>query len=316
MIMKIEGMFSVLITPFFDDGSLNIEGFKQNLHFQLQHNVDGIVVLGTTGEAPTITEKEKELIIKTAREIVPDHTMLMVGTGYYSTQTTIHATKVAKDLGADAALIVTPYYNKPTQEGIYRHFQAITSNVDIPIMLYNHQGRTGQNIQTDTLKRIASLPNIVGVKEASGNITQMMDVIEQLRKVNPNFSVMSGDDMLTLSLMAHGGDGILSVISNLVPGMVKTLVDAAQVGDYTEARRIHFELLPLIRDAFIETNPIPIKYLMELHGMAAGPCRLPLCEPTPQNQAKLKALLNSLPYVRHDQTKSQHRQASCGVSVS
>ncbi len=313
--MKIEGLYSVVITPFHADGSLNIEGFKHNLHFQLQHNVDGIVILGTTGEAPTVTENEKELLIKTARKEIPTHTTMMVGTGYYSTETTIHATKVAKDLGADAALIVTPYYNKPTQEGIFRHFQAITQKVDLPLMLYNHQGRTGQNIQTETLKRIASLSNVVGVKEASGNINQMMDVVEQLRKINPNFSVMSGDDMLTLALMAHGGDGILSVVSNLVPGMIKALVDAAAIGDYNEARRLHFELLPLFRDTFIETNPIPIKYMMELCGMPAGPTRLPLCELRPESQRKIKELLNNLPYVRNDQTQSTSRKVACGISV-
>jgi 4-hydroxy-tetrahydrodipicolinate synthase len=291
--MLMKGLYTVVITPLTPSGDLDEDGFKRNLRFQLG-KVDGIVVLGTTGEAPTLTAKEQETLIRIAREEVKGKAPLVVGTGSNSTRQTVENTAKAKELGADIALVVTPYYNKPTQEGIFLHFKEI-SNVGLPFCVYNIQGRTGQNIQTDTLQRIADLPHAIGVKESSGSISQMSDVIETIGRHRPDFSVMCGDDALTLPLIALGGLGVLSVVSNLVPKPVSDLVKAALRGDFVKAQEIHYELMPIFRAAFIETNPGPIKAAMAMCGMAAGPCRLPLCAPLPENLAKLKQVIDTFP---------------------
>lgn len=289
---KFTGVYTALITPFDEKDRLDEEGLIQNIQYQIEANVDGIVPLGTTGEAPTLTHSEKikviQLAVQEAKEIIP----VIVGTGSYSTQETIKNTQEAKDLGADAVLIVTPYYNKPTQEGLFLHFKAVSDAVEIPIIVYNIQGRTGQNIQTETLQRISELQNVVGVKEASGQVSQMSDVIEMIARNNPHFSVLSGDDGLTLPLMALGGHGVISVISNLLPKEVKALVTAMQNNELETAKEIHFQLMPFIKAAFIETNPIPIKALMNLLSMPAGICRLPLSNLQPKNHELLTQVLS------------------------
>jgi len=289
-----KGLYTVVVTPFTKKGDLDEVGLRRNLRFQID-KTDGIVVLGTTGETPTLTEDEKERVIRIAVEEVKGKLPLVVGTGSYSTRQTIEHTAKAKDLGADMALIVTPYYNRPTQEGIYCHFKEITSAVDLPVCVYNIQSRTGQNIQTDTLKRIADLPHIIGVKESSCNISQIGDVIESIARQRPGFCVMSGDDALTLLTISLGGDGILSVVSNLIPRPIREMTHAALKGDFDKARELHYQLMPIFRAAFIETNPIPIKAAMEMCGMAAGPGRLPLCPLLPDNASKLKHVVNTLP---------------------
>lgn len=297
----IKGVYTALITPFLSDGSLDEEGLKENLKAQIRAGVEGIVVLGTTGEAPTLRQKEKERIVKITRDIVKPPMQLIVGTGSYSTAQTIEDTKRAAESGADAALIVTPYYNRPTQEGFYLHFKAIVEATKLPIIVYNVPSRCGQNLATPTLKRLAGFPTIVAVKEASGSITQMMEVIETIIPERPDFKVLSGDDNLTLPLMAIGGHGILSVVSNLVPDLIKQLVDACFANEWEEARKQHYQLLPLFRAAFIETNPIPIKALMQLEGYAAGPCRLPLCGLTQDNERKIRHIHETLklPLLEH-----------------
>ena len=202
---------------------------------------------------------------------------IIVGTGSNNTRDAVRYTQRAKEAGADAALVVTPYYNKPSQEGIYRHFAAV-SKVGLPILVYNIQGRTGTNIATDTLARIAELPNIIGVKEASGNINQMGDVLAKVKAKHPNFAVLSGDDGLTLPLLALGGDGVVSVVSNLAPKEVKAMVDAGLKGKFDEARKAHFRLLPIFKAAFVDGNPTSIKYAMNLKGLPAGGVRAPLVE--------------------------------------
>lgn len=291
---RVQGAITALITPFTATGELDEEGFQQNIDFQLASGIDGLVPLGTTGEAPTLTHKEKDKIIKIAVKAAKGKVPIIVGTGSYSTQATIEYTKHAENLGADFALIVTPYYNKPTQEGIYRHFKAVASSTSLPIILYNIQGRTGQNIETATLRRIADIPNIVGVKEASGNISQVGEVIETIAQQRPNFSVLSGDDANTLVVMTLGGHGIISVISNLMPGKVKQLVRAIQNEEFSLARELHYQMMPMIRAAFLETNPIPIKTAMHCLGMPSGGCRLPLCEMSPENQRKMTDILHKL----------------------
>lgn len=293
--MQLKGLYTALVTPFDSQRKIDQEGLRRNLRYQLQHKVDGVVVLGTTGEDPTLNAAEKQMVIEIAAEEIKGKAALIVGTGSYSTELTIEATQKAKTLGADAALIVTPYYNKPTQEGLYRHFAAICEAVHFPICIYNIQGRTGQNLHTDTLQRLMHFSSIIGVKEASGNIMQITEVIESAKSNNPHLSILSGDDALTLPLMALGGQGIISVASNLIPGPLKNLVQAALQGDFSTARHWHYSMLPFFKASFIETNPIPIKTAMQLCGMAAGPCRLPLCDLTPANLEQLKQILSSLP---------------------
>jgi 4-hydroxy-tetrahydrodipicolinate synthase len=292
---KMRGVFTAIVTPFDQTGELDEKGLRHNLRFQIKNGVDGIVVLGTTGESPTLSHSEKERILSIAVEEVKGKAHLLAGTGSYSTQQTIENTRLAKDIGVDAALIVTPYYNRPTQEGLFRHFEAISNAVDLPICVYNIQGRTGQNIQTETLKRISSLPTIIGVKEASGNILQMNEVLDSIARVHPHFSVLSGDDALTLPLLSLGGDGVISVVSNLIPKPLKQLVDYGLEGQFEQARALHYQLLPIFQAAFIETNPIPIKTAMDMCGMPAGMCRLPLCNLLPENKVKMQTILQKLP---------------------
>lgn len=288
---NIQGVYTVLITPFDDEDNLDEEGLHHNIRYQIENGVDGIVALGTTGEDPTLSDNERSRIIQIARKETSGRLPLMVGTGSYSTARTIQNSLNAQNLGADYLLIVTPYYNRPTQQGIFEHYKAIAEKVSTPILLYNIQGRCGQNIETDTLLRIAELPNIIGVKEASGNISQFNSVMEKVSRKHPHFKVMCGDDALTLSLMALGGHGILSVASNLVPDQIKALTTALQNGDYDKARDIHFRLLPLFQSLFIETNPMPIKCAMHMCGMPAGKCRLPLCCLQPENKRILRQVL-------------------------
>lgn len=290
---KFKGVYTALITPFTEEDHLDEDGLRHLLQRQTQANIDGIVVLGTTGEAPTLTVKEKERIISIAKKECSQKTSFIIGTGSYSTKKTIEDTIAAEEAGADAALIVTPYYNKPTQEGLYRHFKEITDATKLPVIIYNIAGRTGQNMQTETLKRLLDIPSIVGIKEGSGNMYQIGDVIGLARKMRPDFSVLSSDDALTLPLMALGGHGIISVISNVVPEEVKRMVDAISAGNYSIAQEIHHSLLPLMDAAFIETNPIPIKAMHQQLGLPSGSCRLPLCAMGDANARKLQDVMEA-----------------------
>lgn len=271
----IKGLYTALITPFTPDGEIDLAGLRTLIERQIAAGVDGILVLGTTGEAPTLTADEKITIIETARDTIKGRLPLMVGTGSNSTQQTITQSKQAESLGASSLLIVTPYYNKPTQEGLLKHFSAIAEAVTLPILAYNIQGRTGVNLATETLRKI---PRLAGVKEASGNLAQMMQVYQTICQNNENFSLMSGDDALTLPLMALGGHGVISVISNLYPEELKNLVKACFQGQFEQAKKMHYALLSAIHSAFVETNPISIKAMMRKEGLPAGKCRLPLCE--------------------------------------
>ena len=265
-----------------------MEALRENVRFQIENGVHGLVPLGTTGEYPTIREEERKLIIKTVVDEVNSKIPVIVGTGTYSTEEAVRLSKEAQDLGVDGLLVVVPYYNKPTQEGLYLHFKAISEAVDLPIIVYNIPGRTGVNVEVQTLVRLSQFNNIVAVKEASGNLAQVMDIIEAL---GDRITVLSGDDNLTLPIMALGGKGVISVISNLLPKPMVEFVEAALKGDFKKAKELHYHLLPLFKAAFIETNPIPIKTMMNLVGMKAGPCRLPLCNMQPHNLEKVKKIL-------------------------
>lgn len=291
---QITGTYTALVTPFDQNGHLDEENLQKNIQYQLANNIDGLILLGTTGESPTLTEQEKIRVIEIAKEEVQGRCHLMVGTGSYSTAQTIQNTKKAEDLGADSALVVTPYYNKPTQEGISQHFRAVADSTNLPVMIYNIPGRCGSNITPATLRYLSEIPNIVGVKESAGSITQISEIIEMISRSNPHFSVMSGDDALTLPLLSLGGHGVISVASNLIPREVRTLVELALQGDFNKARDLHYHLSPLFRALFIETNPIPIKAAMNLCGFSAGGCRLPLSTISTENQEILNNVLTQM----------------------
>lgn len=283
------GTWTALITPFTADGSLDEEALRRLVQFQIEHGITGLVPLGTTGESPTMTAAEDQraakIVIEEARGRVP----VIVGTGSNCTREAVEYTRAAKELGAGAALVVAPYYNKPTQEGLRRHYTAV-ADVGLPIIVYNIKGRCGVNIATDTLMELAEHPMIVGVKEASGDIEQMKEV---LARRPANFSVLSGDDNMTLALMREGGDGVVSVASNIVPDKIAELVQAAADGAWDDAQKRNTELADLFAAMFIETNPIPVKYCAYRMGLCQLAYRLPMCEPTSDSQQRLDTMLKA-----------------------
>lgn len=291
--MKLQGTITALVTPF-KGQELDEEGLASNIRYQISSGVSGILALGSTGEVSTLSANEQERVIKIAVHEAKGKVPVWVGTGSYCTKTTIEKTQKAHALGADVALIVTPYYNKPTQEGLYRHYEAISKAVQIPTMLYNIPGRCGTNIEVETLLKIAQLPNIIGVKESSGSIQQAGEFIHSISLKYPHFHVFSGDDAFTLPMMSLGAVGIISVVSNLIPAPIVKLVNAALKGDFLTAREIHHRLLPLYNAAFVETNPVPIKTAMSLCGMPAGECRLPLYALSSKSLTLLKQRLHEM----------------------
>lgn len=291
--MELRGAYTALITPFKEDGKIDYDGLVRNIHHQMENRITGIVPLGTTGETPTLSRAEQDEIIRISVREAKGRMQIIVGCGSNSTEHTVENVHIARDMGADAALIVTPYYNKPTDEGVYRHFCEISTRCDIPVVVYNIQGRTGKNITPDLMQRIATLGNVIGVKEASGDLDQMARMID-VSRTHDNFNVVSGDDAYALDLIAIGGTGVISVVSNLLPAEVSDLVAHALDGDYCKAKEMHEYLLPIFKGAFIETNPIPIKEAMNYCGMPAGGYRLPLCEMMPENRDRLHAIIDSM----------------------
>lgn len=285
---KMQGVYTALITPFNDQGELCQETLISLLHHQERSGVDGVVVLGSTGEAATLDDNERNLVISTAVQELKGKIPVVVGCGSPSTKKTVEMCKRAEQLGADALLVVTPYYNRPTQEGIFLHFQAVSQASTLPLCVYNIPSRCAQNIEMSTMLRLANLPNVVAVKESSSNFSQITDMVEQLCMKNPNFTLLSGDDPLTILMMAVGAHGVISVLSNFLPGAVLRKVRAMQAGNVALARSIHYSLKQLMQVIFIETNPIPIKYLMSLANFNSGNLRLPLCQPTKASQEKLE----------------------------
>lgn len=290
----LQGVYTALITPFDATGRLDEDGLRLLIQRQIESGVDGITALGSTAETSTLSKEEQQRVISICRQEIAGRTSFMIGSGSNSTSQTIENTLIAQEAGADSALIVTPYYNRPTQEGLYLHFKAIIEAVDIPIVVYNVPSRTGQNLQTETLKRLMDFPSIIGIKDASGNIQQTSDTAELIRKIRPGFSLMTGDDAAILTSMVLGGNGVISVVSNLVPQWIKKIFDAASIGDFLLARQIHYELSPLFRAAFLETNPIPIKAAMKLCNLPSGDCRLPLCTLSEENTLKLQPVITAL----------------------
>jgi 4-hydroxy-tetrahydrodipicolinate synthase len=283
-----KGSITAIATPF-KDNKIDEKAFRGLIEFQIKNGSSGIVPCGTTGESATLNFEEHDRVIEMAIEYAQKRIQVIAGTGSNSTEEAIMLTKHAAKAGADASLQVSPYYNRPTQKGLYEHFKAIASAVDIPIILYNIASRTGVNIEPETMAKLAhDCKNIVAVKEASGSLDQM----SRIKSLCPaNFELLSGDDSLTLPVLSIGGTGIISVVSNIVPKDVADLVSAFERGDIKKAQGLHYKLLPLIKAVFIETNPIPVKTAMGLMGLCEPDLRLPMCPMSPDNLEKLKKAL-------------------------
>lgn len=286
---KFSGTITAIVTPFLEDSSVDVESLKKLVDFQIKGGINGIVPCGSTGEAATMAYDEIALVIKTVVERVKKRVPVIAGAGSNDTQKAIKLSRIAREAGADALLHVTPFYNKPTPKGLAAHFRAIAKACNLPIILYNVPGRTGQNVSAATILKVAKeVPTVVGVKEASGSIIQMMDIIKGAPK---NFSILSGDDALTYPLMALGGDGIISVVSNEIPKEMSALTGAALAGNWDKARKLHYEWLDLMNINFVETNPQPVKTALALMGKIKEVFRLPLIEMEEKNKEQLKEVL-------------------------
>lgn len=285
----LRGVFTAMITPFNKDESIDFGTLRELVDYQIEEGIHGLVPMGTTGESPTVTHEENIEVIRIVIEQAGARVPVVAGTGSNSTAEAVHMTKRAKELGAAASLQVAPYYNKPNQEGLYQHFTRIAEETELPMVVYNIPGRTGQNIETETMIRLAENQYIIGVKEASGNVPQMMEVIS--RKPS-NFQVVSGDDNLALALTLLGGDGVISVASNLAPARIVRMIDAALNGDLETARREHYELLPFFHSLLkLDTNPIPIKHAMAEADRCREVYRLPLSPLSRDAKKKMDGIL-------------------------
>lgn len=290
----IEGVLPALITPFTKDNKIDKEGLTQNIEFLIENGVSGIVPCGTTGEAATLSIEEHEKVVEYAIEC--SNVPVVAGTGSNNTTEALELTKSAADAGADAVLLITPYYNKPNDRGMVAHFKTIANAVDVPIILYNVPSRTGINMKPEVVAELAKVSNIVGIKEASGSLDQITRILELTK--DEDFVVLSGDDGLTLPILALGGVGVISVVANVAPKLMVSMVEAFQKGDMDRARELHLSLAPLIRAVFLETNPIPVKKAVELIGLPAGNLRLPLAPMSEENEKKLKSALNDLHLIK------------------
>jgi len=289
------GCGTALVTPFTTEGKLDEASVTRLARRQIDRGVHFLVPCGTTGESPSLSHTEKvrvtELVVKEANGQVP----VLAGAGSYDTQAAVTLVADMAQAGVDGVLSVTPFYNKPTQEGLYRHFETIANTTDLPVVLYNVPSRTGCNIQPATLQRLASIPNIVGIKEASGNLLQMCEICQS---IPDDFSVLAGDDAFTLPLIALGGHGVISVVANETPAEMVSLVDLATAAKFTEARKVHEQLLPLMQVNFIESNPIPVKAAMAALGLLEEIYRLPMVSPTDESRTQINDVLNNLKLTR------------------
>jgi 4-hydroxy-tetrahydrodipicolinate synthase len=283
-----QGSLVAMVTPF-RDGQVDEAKLRELVDFHVANGTDGLVPCGTTGESPTLTHAEHKRVVELVVKAAAGRIAVVAGTGSNSTAEAIDMTVHAARAGADGALLVSPYYNKPTQAGLYAHFKAIAEAAPtLPLIVYNIQSRTAVNVETDTLARLAELPNIVGVKEASGSLDQMTSVV---LACGPEFSVLSGDDSLTLPLMAIGGRGVISVLANFMPREVAELTHSALEGDWKRARELHWRLFPICRAMFVETNPIPVKEAMAMLGLIRAEWRLPMCPMSDTNRDRLRKVL-------------------------
>ncbi|HUO45088.1 MAG TPA: 4-hydroxy-tetrahydrodipicolinate synthase [Burkholderiales bacterium] len=292
------GSLVALITPMHEDGSLDLDAFRRLIEWHIAEGSDGIAVVGTTGESPTVDFDEHHLLIKTAVEQVRRRVPVIAGTGANSTREAIELAAYAKQIGADISLSVVPYYNKPGQEGLYRHFRAIAEAVDIPHILYNVPGRTVADLHNETVLRLAEISNVVGIKDATGDLARGSDL---LRRIRSDFAVYSGDDATGLALMLLGARGVVSVTANVAPASMHQMCSAALAGDVARARRINDQLLSLHRDLFVEANPIPVKWALSQMGLAGAGIRLPL---------------TTLADIHHERIRSALREAGIDIRKS
>jgi 4-hydroxy-tetrahydrodipicolinate synthase len=280
-----------MVTPFRKDGSLDEPTLRKLIRRQIDQGIDFLVPCGTTGESPTLTREEHLRVVELSIEEAAGKTPVLAGAGGNNTREVIELARACEKLGADGILSVTPYYNKATQEGLFQHYSAIAAAIKIPIILYSVQGRTGINIEPATVVRLAAVPNIIGIKEASGNIAQIAEIIH---RVPENFIVLSGDDAMTLPVIALGGRGIVSVVSNQIPGAMAELARLANHGDFAGARRIQRQYMGLMQVNFIEANPIPAKWAMSVMGLLDPAYRLPMVEPTAANKKKIEEVVEQV----------------------
>ncbi len=285
-----KGALTALITPF-RDGAVDEKALRDLIEWQIQSGIDGLVPCGSTGESATLTHSEHERVIKLTIEQTRKRVPVVAGTGSNSTAEAIRLTAAAREMGADGALLISPYYNKPTQDGIFRHYKMIAASVDLPLLVYNIPGRTASNIAPETFARLAELKNIVGVKEASASMDQSSDIIQLCGE---RLAILSGDDALTLPLIALGAKGVISTCSNVIPREMHDLAAAALAGDFSRAREIHYRMLPLIRSLFVETNPIPAKQALAFMGKCANELRMPLVPMTTGPAEKLRLAMKDL----------------------
>lgn len=284
----ISGSIVAIVTPF-KNGKVDETVFRKLVEFQIHNGTNGIVPCGTTGESPTLTHEEHRRVIEICIEETQGRVPVIAGAGSNSTAEAVSLTQHAAKAGANAVLVVTPYYNKPTQEGIYRHFRAVSESASVPVILYNIESRAARNIEPETIARLArDCKNIIGVKEASGSLTQMQTI---RRICPPNFLLISGDDALVLPIMAIGGVGVISVAANIIPQDMVRLITTFSNGDFSEAQKLYYKILPLVNALFLETNPIPIKEAMGLMNLCSADLRLPLCPMSEANRGKLKTAL-------------------------
>jgi 4-hydroxy-tetrahydrodipicolinate synthase len=290
----IKGSIVAIVTPMQEDGSLDLPAFRALIDFHIEQGTDGIVVVGTTGESPTVNVEEHELLIAEAVKHAARRIPIIAGTGANSTREAIELAAFSKKAGADASLSVVPYYNKPTQEGLYLHFKAIAEAVDMPHILYNVPGRTVADMNNDTVLRLAQIPNIVGIKDATGNIERGSDLLQRaalLNRANGDFAIYSGDDASTLALVLLGAHGSISVTANVAPKLMHQMYVAALNGEVAKAREINFRLLGLHRNLFVEANPIPVKWAVARMGLMKNTLRLPLTPLSPTAYAKVEAAM-------------------------
>ena len=281
------GAFTALITPF-KNGEVDGEALADLAEFQIRQGVNGLVPCGTTGETPALTEEEDRLVVETAVHVSGGQVPVIAGTGSNSTDMAIKYTKMAEKAGADGSLQVAPYYNKPTQEGLFRHFATIAENTSLPLILYNIPSRTSVTLSAETVARLAELPNIVGIKDSTLSVSMVSDV---RRLCGEDFAILSGDDPMTLPVMSLGGNGVISVASNVAPAAVSEMVKALNSEDFERGRELHYELFPLFRALFLETNPIPVKAAASLLGLCSDEMRLPLVPMSGENLLKLQKVM-------------------------
>ena len=282
------GVLPAIVTPF-KNGEVDEQGLRELIEFQIEEGVHGIVPCGTTGESATLSHEEHERVVEITVDQVKGRVPVLAGTGSNNTAEAVRLTAHAKRAGADGVLMISPYYNKPTQEGIYQHYKKVAEEVDIPIIIYNIPGRTASNIEPTTFARLAEIKNIVGVKEASGSMKQITEII---RLCGPEFTVLSGEDFLTYPLMAVGGKGVICVVANIVPRDMSELCNLLLAGDFDKGRGLYYRLLPLCHSMFIETNPVPVKAALAMMGkISSAEVRLPLAPMSDDNLAKLRKAL-------------------------